>query len=127
MCISTLHGNITHIDVEAQTLVKVFKEQCIIESQLHVASLKINMDLAGLMNGSDTFTKWEGVRLANVNDGALLDDNRSIGSHVVLSHNAFLLKLVFRKQSWKHSSADDRTMLAHFADGEKGVSGVLEF
>jgi len=29
-----------------------------------------------LMIGSDKFTKWEGVRLANVNDGALLDDDR---------------------------------------------------
>ena len=76
--ISTLHGNIIHIDVEAQTLVKVFKQQCIDDSQLDVAPLKINVDLAGLMIGSDKFTKWEGVRLANVNDGALLDDDRSI-------------------------------------------------
>ena len=41
--ISTLHGNIIHIDVEAQTLVKVFKQQCIDESQLDVAPLKINV------------------------------------------------------------------------------------
>ena len=61
--ISTLHGNIIHIDVEAQTLVNVFKEQCIDESQLHVAPLKINVTLAGLMNGSDKFTKWEGVQV----------------------------------------------------------------
>ena len=58
--ISTLHGNIIHIDVEAQTLVKVFKQQCIDESQLDVVPLKINVDLAGLMNGDDKFTKWEG-------------------------------------------------------------------
>ena len=68
--ISTLHGNIIHIDVEAQTLVRVFKQQCIDDSQLDVAALKINVDLAGLMIGSDKFTKWEGVRLVNVNDGA---------------------------------------------------------
>ena len=70
--ISTLHGNIIHIDVEAQTLVKVFKQQCIDESQLDVAPLKINVDLAGLMIGSDKFTKWEGVRIATLNDCALL-------------------------------------------------------
>ena len=123
--ISTLHGNIIHIDVEAQTLVKVFKQQCIDDSQLDVAALKINVDLAGLMIGSDKFTKWEGVRLASVNDGALLDDDRSIGSQVALGHNVFLLKLVFMKQSWKHFNADERTMLAHFADGKKRVSGYI--
>ena len=123
--ISTLHGNIIHIDVEAQTLVKVFKQQCIDESQLDVAPLKINVDLAGLMNGSDKFTKWEGVRLVSLNDGALLDDDRSIGSQVALGHNVFMFKLVFMKQGWKHLSADERTMLAHFADGKKGVSGYI--
>ena len=123
--ISTLHGNIIHIDVEAQTLAKVFKQQCIDESQLDVAPLKINVDLAGLMNGSDKFTKWEGVRLASLNDGALLDDDRSIGSQVALGHNVFMFKLVFMKQGWKHLSADERTMLAHFADGRKGVSGYI--
>ena len=123
--ISTLHGNIIHIDVEAQTLVKVFKQQCIDESQLDVAPLKINVDLAGLMVGSDKFTKWEGVRLASLNDGALLDDDRSIGSQVALGHNVFMFKLVFMKQGWKHLSADERTMLAHFADGRKGVSEYI--
>ena len=123
--ISTLHGNIIHIDVEAQTLVKVFKQQCIDDSQLDVAPLKINVDLAGLMIGSDKFTKWEGVRLARLNDGALLDDDRSIGSQVALGHNVFMFKLVFMKQCWKHLSADERTMLAHFADGKKGVSGYI--
>ena len=120
--ISTLHGNIIHIDVEAQTLVKVFKQQCIDDSQLDVAALKINVDLAGLMIGSDKFTKWEGVRLVNVNDGTLLDDDRSIGSQVALGHNVFMFKLVFMKQCWKHLSADERTMLADF---EKGVSGYI--
>ena len=123
--ISTLHGNIIHVDVKAQTLVKAFKKQCIDESQLHETPLKINVDLAGLMNGSDKFTKWEGVRLASVNDGALLDDDKSIGSQVALGHNVFLLKLVFMKQSWKHFNADERTMLAHFADGKRRVSGYI--
>ena len=123
--ISTLHGNIIHVDVKAQPLVKAFKKHCIDESQLHETPLKINVDLAGLMNGSDKFTKWEGVRLASVNDGALLDDDRSIGSQVALGHNVFLLKLVFMKQSWKHFNADERTMLAHFADGKKRVSGYI--
>ena len=123
--ISTLHGNIIHVDVETRTLVKIFKQQCIDESQLDVAPLKINVDFAGLMNGSDKFTKWEGVRLANVNDGALLDDDRSIGSQVVLSQDVFMFKLVFMKQSWEHFSADERTMLAHFADGKRGVSGYM--
>ena len=88
--ISTLHCNIIHIDVKAQALVKVFKQQCIDESQLDVVPLKINVDLARLMVGSDKFTKWEGVRLVNVNDGALLDDDRSIGSQVALGHNVFM-------------------------------------
>ena len=123
--ISTLHGNIIHIDVESQTLVKVFKQQCIDESQLDVPPLKINVDLAGLMIGSDKFTKWEGVRIATLNDGALLDDDRSIGSQVALGHSVFMFKLVFMKQDWKHLSADERTMLAHFADGKKGVSGYI--
>ena len=100
-------------------------KQCIDESQLHETPLKINVDLAGLMNGSDKFTKWEGVRLASVNDGALLDDDRSIGSQVALGHNVFLLKLVFMKQSWKHFNADERIMLAHFADGKKRASGYI--
>ena len=41
----------------------VFKEQCIDESQLHVALLKINVDPVGLMNGSDKFTKCERVQV----------------------------------------------------------------
>ena len=55
--ISKLHGNIIHIDVEAQTLAKDFKQQCIDESQFDVAPLRINVNLAGLMVGSDKFTK----------------------------------------------------------------------
>ena len=87
--ISTSHGNIIHIDVEAQTFVKVFKQQCIDESQLDAVPLKIYVDLAGLMNGNDEFTKWE-VRLARLNDDALLDDGRSIGSQAALGHNDFI-------------------------------------
>ena len=123
--ISTLHGNIIHVDVKAQTLVKAFKKQCIDESQLHETPLKINVDLAGLMNGSDKFTKWEGVRLASVNDGALLDDDRSIGSQVALGHNVFMFKLVFMKQDWKQLRADERTVVAHFADGKREVSKYI--
>ena len=104
---------------------KVFKQQCIDESQLDVAPLKINVDLAGLMIGSDKFTKWEGVRIATLNDGALLDDDRSIGSQAALDHDVLMFKLVFMKQGWKHLSVDERTMLAHFADGKKGVSGYI--
>ena len=89
--ISTLHGNIIHIDVEAQTLVKVFKQQCIDDSQLDVAPLKINVDLAGLMIGSDKFTKWEGVRLANVNDGALLNDDRRAGKDIDYMFRIFVV------------------------------------
>ena len=61
-----------HIDAEALTLVKAFKQQCIDESQLDVAPLNINVGLAGLMNGSDKFTKWEGVRFARLNDGFIV-------------------------------------------------------
>ena len=67
--ISTLHGNIIHVDVKAQTLVKAFKKQCIDERQFHETPFKTNVDLAGLMNGSDKVTKSEGVRLASVNVG----------------------------------------------------------
>ena len=114
--ISALHGNVIHIDVQANTLVKVFKQQCIDKSQLDVAPLKINVDLAGLMNGSDKFTELEGVRLVSLNDGALLDDDRSFGSQVTLRHNDFMFKLVFMKQDWKALTANERTMLAHCAD-----------
>ena len=67
--ISTLHGNIIHVDVKAQTLAKAFKKQCIHERQFHETSFNTNVDLAGLMNGSDKVTKSEGVRLASVNVG----------------------------------------------------------
>ena len=122
--ISTSHGNIIHIDVEAQTFVNVFKQQCINESQLDAVPLKISVALAGLMNGNDEITKWE-VRLARLNDGALLDDGRSIGSQAALGHNGFIFKLVFMKQGWKHLSAGGRTMLVHVADRKKRCINIF--
>jgi len=77
------------------------------------------------MIGSDKFTEWEGVQIATLNDDALLDDDRSISSQVALGHNVFMFKLVFMKQDWKQLRADERTVVAHFADGKREVSKYI--
>ena len=48
--------------MEAQTLVKAFKQQCVGEDQLDVALLKITVELIGWIVASNKLPKYEGVR-----------------------------------------------------------------
>ena len=81
-------------NVEAQTLVKAFKQQCVDEGQLDVALLKITVELTGLTVVSNKFPKYEGVLTHRLSDGALLDDDTSVTpaeSHVLVSQAPAIL------------------------------------
>ena len=127
--ISTLHGNIIHIEVEAHTLVRAFKQQCMDESQLDVptplvSAMKVNVDVAHLMRSSGPAqNEWEGVRLAHWS-GNFLDDHKTMGSQVTLwQTDLFMFKLVFFKQT--NLSHRDNAMIADFVDHGKDTSGYI--
>ena len=74
--------------VEAQTLVKAFKQQCVDEGQLYVALFKITVELIRLTAVSNNSPAYERVLTPRLSDGALLDDDTSVApakSHVLVS------------------------------------------
>ena len=109
-------------------MVMAFKQQCIDDSKLDVptplaSAMKVNVGAANLMRSSGPAQdEWEGVRLAHWS-GEVLDDNKSIGSHMSLGRDLFMLKLAFFKQT--NLSHRNKAMIKDFADHGKRTSGYI--